>query len=194
MPLLESGRWFALAGVVTVLDQWTKHLVQNHLVFGEAVRVTSFFDLVLVFNPGAAFSFLSSASGWQREFFIVIALAASVFMSFLIVRHGRRPVFGLALGLILGGAVGNVIDRFLLHAVVDFLHFHVGEYSWPAFNQAGEGGRLFMQADEGGRHAVDLQGREGGRVQAEGVHAGRLYLRRRHGGWFSRFLLFLAQL
>jgi len=136
VPLLESGRWFALAGVVTVLDQWTKHLVQNHLVFGEAVRVTSFFDLVLVFNPGAAFSFLSSASGWQREFFIVIALAASVFMSFLIVRHGRRPVFGLALGLILGGAVGNVIDRFLLHAVVDFLHFHVGEYSWPAFNLA----------------------------------------------------------
>jgi signal peptidase II len=134
--VLETGRWFALAAAVCALDQWTKHLAQQHLVFGQAVPVTPFFDLVLVFNPGAAFSFLSSASGWQRELFIVIALAASAFMSHLIVRHRARRLFAGALGLILGGAIGNVIDRFVLHAVVDFVHLHVGAHSWPAFNAA----------------------------------------------------------
>lgn len=134
--MLEAGRWFVLAAIVAALDQWSKHLVQTALAYGDSVRVTDFFDLVLVFNPGAAFSFLSSQSGWQRELFIGIAIAASLFMSFLIVRHRSRIVFGAALGLILGGAVGNLIDRFVLHAVVDFLHFHIGEYSWPAFNLA----------------------------------------------------------
>lgn len=134
--MLDAARWFVLAAAVAALDQWTKHLVQGALAFGDAVRMTDFFDLVLVYNPGAAFSFLSSQSGWQREFFIAIALAASVFMSVLIVRHRHRVLFGAALGLILGGAIGNLIDRFLLHAVVDFLHFHIGEYSWPAFNLA----------------------------------------------------------
>ncbi|MBI1395076.1 MAG: signal peptidase II [Betaproteobacteria bacterium] len=134
--MLEAGRWFALAAAVAAADQWTKHLVQQALAYGESVRVTSFFDLVLVFNPGAAFSLLSSASGWQRDLFIVIALAASAFMTFLIIRHRRRLVFATALALILGGAIGNLIDRFLIHAVVDFLHFHIREYSWPAFNLA----------------------------------------------------------
>ncbi len=134
--MLDAARWFVLAAAVAALDQWTKHLVQGTLAFGDAVRMTDFFDLVLVYNPGAAFSFLSSQSGWQREFFIAIALGASVFMSVLIVRHRSRVLFGAALGLILGGAIGNLIDRFLLHAVVDFLHFHIGEYSWPAFNLA----------------------------------------------------------
>lgn len=134
--MLEAGRWFVLAGVIAGLDQWTKHLVQQVLSYGESVRITAFFDLVLVFNPGAAFSFLSSASGWQRDLFIGVAVAASVFMSYLIVRHRSRIVFGVALALILGGAVGNLVDRVLIHAVVDFLHFHIGEYSWPAFNLA----------------------------------------------------------
>lgn len=136
MRSLEIGRWFAIAALVAILDQWSKHLVQQALVFGDVVRVTAFFDLVLVFNPGAAFSFLSTASGWQRELFVGIALAASAFMSYLIVRHRARLWFAGALSLILGGAIGNVIDRIRLHAVVDFLHFHVDEYSWPAFNLA----------------------------------------------------------
>jgi signal peptidase II len=129
-------RWFALALVVAGLDQWSKHVVRQHLVYGDSIPVTGFFDLVLVFNPGAAFSFLSSASGWQRELFIGIALAASLFMSTLIIRHRERLLFGFALGMILGGAVGNVIDRWMLGAVVDFLHFHVAGYYWPAFNLA----------------------------------------------------------
>ncbi|MFO1318174.1 MAG: signal peptidase II [Burkholderiales bacterium] len=136
MRSLEAGRWFAIAIVVASLDQWSKHVVRQALVYGDVVRVTDFFDLVLVFNPGAAFSFLSSASGWQRELFVGIAVVASVFMSYLIVRHRTRLWFAGALALILGGAVGNVIDRVRLHAVVDFLHFHIDQYSWPAFNLA----------------------------------------------------------
>ncbi len=132
----NSVRWFALAAVVVVLDQISKYVVRQHLVFGESVRVTGFFDLVLVFNPGAAFSFLSDASGWQRGFFIAIAFAASTFVSFLLVRHRDRPLFSFALAFILGGAVGNLIDRIVFGAVVDFLHFHVAQYYWPAFNLA----------------------------------------------------------
>jgi signal peptidase II len=131
-----SLRWFGLAALVVVLDQISKYVVRQQLVYGESVRVTSFFDIVLVFNPGAAFSFLSDASGWQRGFFIVIALAASTFVSYLLVRHRHKSLFSFALALILGGAVGNLIDRIVFGAVVDFLHFHVAQYSWPAFNLA----------------------------------------------------------
>lgn len=137
MPTLKSTvRWFALATLVVGLDQLSKYAVRQAFVFGESVRVTPFFDLVLVFNPGAAFSFLSEASGWQRGFFITIALAASAFVSFLIVRHRDKPLFCFALALILGGAVGNLVDRVAFGAVVDFLHFHVAQYYWPAFNLA----------------------------------------------------------
>jgi signal peptidase II len=131
-----SLRWFALAALVVALDQMSKYGVRRQLVYGESVRVTGFFDLVLVFNPGAAFSFLSDASGWQRGFFIVIALAASAFVSVLLVRHRGKPVFSLALALILGGALGNLVDRVAFGAVVDFLHFHAAQYYWPAFNLA----------------------------------------------------------
>jgi len=134
--LLEIGRWFVIAAVVVAIDQWTKIEVQQHLKYGDSIPVTSFFDLVLVFNPGAAFSFLSSASGWQRELFIGIALVASAFMATLIVRHRTNLVFSFALAMILGGAIGNVIDRWLLGAVVDFIHVHAGEHYWPAFNLA----------------------------------------------------------
>lgn len=134
--LSASVRWFALAGLVVLLDQVSKYMVRQQLVYGESVRVTGFFDLVLVFNPGAAFSFLSDASGWQRTFFIAIAVIASAFVSFLLVRHRDKPLFSFALAFILGGAVGNVIDRLAFGAVVDFLHFHVAQYYWPAFNLA----------------------------------------------------------
>ncbi len=136
MRLLEIGRWFLIAAVVVAIDQWTKIEVQQHLKYGDSIPVTRFFDLVLVFNPGAAFSFLSSASGWQRELFIGIALVASTFMATLIVRHRTNLVFAFALTMILGGAIGNVIDRWMLGAVVDFIHVHAGEHYWPAFNLA----------------------------------------------------------
>jgi signal peptidase II len=137
VPRLSSvWKWFALAGLVVILDQVSKHTVQARLVYGESVRVTGFLDLVLVYNPGAAFSFLSDASGWQRELFAGIAIAAAAFITYLLVRHRDKPLFCLALACILGGAIGNLVDRLMLGAVVDFLHFHVAQYYWPAFNLA----------------------------------------------------------
>jgi signal peptidase II len=135
-PRSSVWKWFALATLVVALDQLSKHAVQARLVYGESIRVTGFFDLVLVYNPGAAFSFLSDASGWQRELFAGIAIVASGFIAYLVVRHRDKPLFCLALACILGGAVGNLVDRVMLGAVVDFLHFHVAGYYWPAFNLA----------------------------------------------------------
>jgi signal peptidase II len=138
MSRTSAWRWLGWLGVsagVVVLDQISKHLVRDLLADG-SIRVTPFFDLVLILNPGAAFSFLSSAAGWQRELFIGIALGASALIIYLLRKHARERVFCLGLGLILGGAIGNVIDRLLLGAVVDFLYFHLGEYYWPAFNIA----------------------------------------------------------
>ena len=125
-----------LSAVVVALDQLTKHVVQQTVPFGSPIRVTPFFDLVLVYNPGAAFSFLSTAPGWQRELFIGIAAVAAVLIVFLLRRNVADRLFCFALGLILGGALGNLVDRILLGAVVDFLHFHVAQYYWPAFNLA----------------------------------------------------------
>ena len=135
----SAWRWLGWLGVsagVVALDQISKHLVRDLLANGSAIRVTSFFDLVLILNAGAAFSFLSSAAGWQRELFIGIALGASALIIYLMRKHAADRVFCAGLGLILGGAIGNVIDRLLLGAVVDFLYFHLGEYYWPAFNIA----------------------------------------------------------
>jgi signal peptidase II len=139
MPDLHKWRWwswlFISAGVI-VLDQLTKWLIQQTLVFGQSLPVLPFFNLVLVYNPGAAFSFLSSAPGWQRHFFVIIGLAASAFIVYLLRRHAADPMFRFALALILGGALGNVIDRIMLGAVVDFLDLHLAGYHWPAFNVA----------------------------------------------------------
>jgi signal peptidase II len=134
--LKRVAPWLLVAIVVIALDQLSKWLVQQHVAYGESIPVTSFFDLVLVFNPGAAFSFLSSASGWQRELFIGIALVASIFIVYLMLKHTHKKVFCFGLAMILGGAIGNLVDRFMLGAVVDFLHFHVAQYYWPAFNLA----------------------------------------------------------
>jgi signal peptidase II len=128
--------WLAVSAGVILLDQLSKHLVQQALSYGQSMRVTPFFDLVLLLNPGAAFSFLSSAPGWQRELFIGIALAASALIVHLLRRHAAERLFCFALSLILGGAVGNVIDRFRLGAVIDFLNFHLAQNSFPAFNLA----------------------------------------------------------
>lgn len=132
----RAARWFALSGLIVLFDQATKYWITGILRYGESVRVTPFFDLVLTYNPGAAFSFLSQASGWQRWFFIVLALAISAWLFALIRRHADELLQPLAFALVLGGAIGNVIDRIVFGAVIDFLYFHAGRFGWPAFNVA----------------------------------------------------------
>jgi signal peptidase II len=125
------------AAAVVFLDQVTKIVLENALPLGSRVIITPVFDLVHVRNTGAAFSFLASASGWQRELFIGIGLAASAWIVWMLWRAERGQLaFRAALSLILGGALGNVIDRVRLGGVIDFLHFHWGTYYWPAFNVA----------------------------------------------------------
>ena len=129
-------RWQLLSGVVVTLDQISKYVVVEKLANQPPVEVTSFFNLLLVYNRGAAFSFLAGAGGWQREFFTGIALFASAWIIWLLHRHPRQTLFSLALALVLGGAIGNVIDRLMIGAVVDFLDFHAFGWHWPAFNVA----------------------------------------------------------
>lgn len=128
--------WLAIAAVVVVLDQITKQMILGRFQPGESVPVTAFFNLVLAFNTGAAFSFLANAGGWQRAFFIGIALVAVVVIGWLLRRHHDERMFSLGLALILGGAIGNVIDRIWLGKVIDFLLFYYREWAWPAFNVA----------------------------------------------------------
>jgi signal peptidase II len=128
--------WLAFSAVVVVLDQLSKQWVSQSLAFGEMVPVMPSFNLVLAHNAGAAFSFLAGAGGWQRIFFSVIAVIAAVVIIHLLRKHHGEKVFSLALALILGGALGNLIDRILLGHVVDFLDFYVKSYHWPAFNVA----------------------------------------------------------
>ena len=129
-------KWLGISALIVVLDQLTKLVMTRALALHESVEITSFFNFVLVHNRGAAFSFLSNAGGWQREFFIAIALGAAVWIAWLLRRHSAETRFALALSLILGGAIGNVIDRLLHGAVVDFLDFHAFGWHWPAFNVA----------------------------------------------------------
>ena len=129
-------RWFVISALVIVLDQLTKYWVNQSLAPGESVPVTPFFNLVLTYNTGAAFSFLSRASGWQRGFFILIAVLASLLIIYLIRRFHLQKRFSIGLSLILGGALGNLWDRIVLGHVVDFLDFYLQAYHWPAFNVA----------------------------------------------------------
>ena len=128
--------WFLLSAIVIALDLYTKHLVQSALAYGEHLTITSFFDLVLFHNQGAAFSFLANAGGWQRIFFSVFALVAAGIIVHLLRKHPDQKLFCFALSLILGGALGNLWDRVTLGYVVDFLYFHYHDYYWPAFNIA----------------------------------------------------------
>ncbi len=129
-------RWLGVSAVVIALDLYTKHLIQTAFVYGEHLPVTSFFDLVLFHNEGAAFSFLAGAGGWQRVFFSVFALVASVIIVRLLRKHPENKLFCLALSLVLGGALGNLYDRLTLGYVVDFLFLHYQSWYWPAFNVA----------------------------------------------------------
>lgn len=128
--------WLLLSALIVVLDQATKFLVVQRMAVHQVVEVTSFFNLVLVYNPGAAFSFLADHGGWQRGFFMAIAVIASVWIVYLLHRYPRQRLFALSLTLILAGALGNLIDRATVGAVVDFLDFHAFGYHWPAFNVA----------------------------------------------------------
>ena len=128
--------WLGIALIVIVLDQFFKTLILGHFQLGESRTVTSFFNVVRVHNSGAAFSFLAGASGWQRWFFVGLGVAAAGFIVWMLKRHGGQRLFGWALALILGGAVGNVIDRLLHGHVIDFIQVHYGGWFFPAFNVA----------------------------------------------------------
>ena len=135
--------WLGIALVVLLADQFTKLLIVGSFQLGDSQTVTSFFNLVRVHNSGAAFSFLSSASGWQRWFFTGIGIVATFFILWLLRSHPTQKLFFFALALVLGGAVGNVIDRIAYGHVVDFLDFHWDwlspvfyEGHFPAFNIA----------------------------------------------------------
>jgi len=130
------GKWLALAALIVAADQLAKYAAVQNLGLNKAVVVTPFFNLILVYNSGAAFSFLSDAAGWQRGLFVAIALSASAWIVFLLRKYPHQRLFALALSLVLAGAVGNVIDRILIGAVIDFLDFHALGYHWPAFNVA----------------------------------------------------------
>jgi signal peptidase II len=132
----KATRWFALAAVVAVLDQLVKWAFLVSFAPGERREITGFFNLVLVFNKGAAFSFLADAPGWQAPLFTGFALLAAAVISVMIVRNAQKWVLCTGLGLVLGGALGNVIDRLRFGHVVDFLDFHAAGWHFPAFNVA----------------------------------------------------------
>lgn len=143
--------WLVLAAAIFLADQWTKQWILDHYQHGDATFVTSFFNIVRAHNPGAAFSFLAGASGWQRWFFTAIGVAAAVFIVWLLRAHAGQRLFSFALACILGGAIGNVVDRLQHGYVVDFLDFHWAGWHFPAFNIADSGitvGAVLLIVDE----------------------------------------------
>ncbi|HEY3595894.1 MAG TPA: signal peptidase II [Paraburkholderia sp.] len=128
--------WLGVALIVILFDQLTKIAVTKVFTYGESHVIAPFFNLVLVYNRGAAFSFLAMAGGWQRWAFTALGIVAALVICYLLKRHGTQRLFCTALALILGGALGNVIDRLMYGHVIDFLDFHVGTWHWPAFNLA----------------------------------------------------------
>ena len=128
--------WLGIAVLIVVLDQFTKVLVLGSFQYGDSLPITSFFNLVRVHNLGAAFSFLADAGGWQRWFFTGLGIVAALVMVWMLRSHAGQRLFCSAISFILGGAVGNVIDRLLHGYVVDFLDFYWGRWHFPAFNVA----------------------------------------------------------
>ncbi len=129
-------RWLAVAAVVIVLDQLSKAAISSHFVYHESFAVTPFFNLVLAHNTGAAFSFLNDAGGMQRWLFSAIAIGASAWIVSLLRKYRSQKLFCFALAFVLGGALGNLIDRIAYGYVVDFLDFYWGNYHFAAFNLA----------------------------------------------------------
>jgi signal peptidase II len=138
--------WLGLAAAILLLDQFTKTLILGYYQLGDSTQVTSFFNVVRVHNTGAAFSFLASAGGWQRWLFTGIGVAAAVFIVWMLRAHPGQKLFAFALSCILGGAIGNVVDRVLHGYVVDMLDFH-----WPFLAGLFPGGHFpaFNIADTG---------------------------------------------
>lgn len=128
--------WLGLALLILMADQFTKVLIVGYYQLGDATYVTRFFNVVRVHNSGAAFSFLANAGGWQRWLFTGIGIAAAFFILWMLKSHAGQKLFSFALACILGGAIGNVIDRSLYGYVVDFLDFHYAGWHFPAFNIA----------------------------------------------------------
>lgn len=139
-PFARAGfsllAWLGWATLLLLADQFTKTLILGYYQLGDSTQVTSFFNIVRVHNSGAAFSFLASAGGWQRWFFTAIGIGAALLMVWMLKKHAGQQLFAFAIASILGGAVGNVIDRVLYGYVVDFLDFHWAGWHFPAFNVA----------------------------------------------------------
>ena len=128
--------WLGIALVVLLADQFTKLLIIGTFSLGESQPVTSYFNWVRVHNSGAAFSMLATASGWQRWFFTGLGVVAAILIVWMLRSHPGQKLFGLALSLILGGAIGNVYDRVIAGKVTDFLDFYAGSWHWYTFNLA----------------------------------------------------------
>ena len=137
----QNGRfawlhWLWISLVVLVIDQITKQAITASFQYGESKYIFSWFNLVLAHNSGAAFSFLASASGWQREFFIVLTSIISCVLLWMLKSNSTNRMLSIALALVLGGAFGNLYDRVQYGYVIDFVQWHVAGYYWPAFNVA----------------------------------------------------------
>lgn len=130
------GRWLLLALILVIIDQITKWSIALNFDYLQRINITPFFDLILVHNTGAAFSFLAQSGGWQRWLFVAISFTAAVLISYLLWRHAHKRLFSLALTLILAGAIGNLIDRLFLGYVIDFLLVYWKDHYFPAFNVA----------------------------------------------------------
>ncbi len=128
--------WLGLALLVVVLDQLSKTLILGSFQLNDSRTVTSWFNLVRVHNTGAAFSFLAGASGWQRWFFVGLGTVASAFIVWMLKKHPGQKLFCFAVTMIMGGAIGNVVDRLLHGYVVDFIQVHYGGWYFPSFNLA----------------------------------------------------------
>jgi signal peptidase II len=129
-------KYIVIAFLIVILDLISKQWIFNHLDFGSALVITPFFNIVHFQNTGAAFSFLSESSGWQRYFFIVVSMIAIVIIIRLMRERLKQPLLCLALAFILGGAIGNLCDRSFYGFLIDFIYVHYEAYYWPAFNVA----------------------------------------------------------
>ena len=129
-------KYFSLSALIILIDQITKLAIEANFQYGEAKPITSFFNLVLAYNPGAAFNFLADHDGWQRWLFTALSMGASVFIVMYMRKNRGKSRLLTGLAFILAGAIGNLIDRVRIGKVVDFLDFYVGNAHWPAFNVA----------------------------------------------------------
>lgn len=129
--------YFCIALSTIIFDQWSKFVVHHYFFYGERLNIIpDFFDLTLVYNPGAAFSFLADAGGWQKYFFLFLAVAISLYLIFNIYKNEFALIGAIGASLVIGGAIGNAIDRLLHGHVIDFILFYYQKYHYPAFNIA----------------------------------------------------------